>query len=241
MLDAIHGRRPTVDACIRHWREGAVKGAIYSFVFMLLVQLGRGCVQTPAALADRLRRAGADRRLLAGTLLYPLGRTIIESFDGTAPFFHRLRANAAEPDRLCARPRGRLRPRRWRSLLDLPLRDAWLRFLFGAAVGALAYAGVDLAARPARRSARGERQHLQIWRVYALGAFLGGITGGAVAWYLDAAQVAVIAAKFAAYATVHAPGPRLHRLSAVQQMGRAEPRARPRAACACSTTSRCRA
>ena len=38
MLDAIHGRRPGYSASARHWREGAVKGAIYSFVFMALVQ-----------------------------------------------------------------------------------------------------------------------------------------------------------------------------------------------------------
>ena len=53
----------------------------------------------------------------------------------------------------------------------------------------------------------GERQHLQTWRLYALGAVLGGITAGAVAWYLDTAQVGVITTKLAAYATVHGPHP----------------------------------
>ena len=204
MLDAIRGRRPAVDACVRHWREGAVKGAIYSFVFMLLVQLA-GLLQTPV-LWPIVSAVPALTAVLAGALLFPLGRTIIESFDGSAPFFHRLRANAAERDRLCARLRGRLRrrpgdparPAHARRLVPLPLRRRPRR--------------PGLCRRRPRcatcaPSAAGERQLLQIWRVYALGALLGGIVGGAVAWYLDAAQVAVIAAKLAAYATVHGPAP----------------------------------
>ena len=35
-------RRPTFAAAARHWREGAAKGAVYSGVFMLLVQLAAG-------------------------------------------------------------------------------------------------------------------------------------------------------------------------------------------------------
>ena len=203
MLDAIHGRRPALEASIRHWREGAVKGAIYSFVFMLLVQLA-GLLQTPL-LWPVVSAVPALTALVAGTLLYPLGRTLIESFDGSAPFFRRLRRNAGERT-------GYVRGLvvgcglALAILVDLPMQDAWLRFLFGAAVGALAYAGIDLL-RDLRDLRAGERQNLQIWRLYALGAFLGGITAGAVAWYLDTAQVAVIAAKLAAYATVHGPAP----------------------------------
>ena len=81
---------------MRHWREGAVKGAVYSVVFMLLVQLAAGIVDTPV-LWPIVSAVPLVRRRWRGALLYPLGRTIIESFDGSAPFFHRLRANAAEP------------------------------------------------------------------------------------------------------------------------------------------------
>ena len=88
--------------------------------------------------------------------------------------------------------------------IDLPaVRAPACRFLFGAVVGALAYAGIDLlcdlrAIRLGRR-----RRFCRPGGCYVLGAVLGGIVGGAIAWYLDAAQVAVITAKFAAYATVH--------------------------------------
>ena len=95
-LDAMRGRRPTYEASVRHWREGALKGGVYSAVFMLLVQIAAGIVNTPA-LWSALSAVPLLSATLAGALLYPLGRTIIESFDGSAPFFHRLRANAAEP------------------------------------------------------------------------------------------------------------------------------------------------
>ena len=218
MLDAIRGRRPAVEASVRHWREGAVKGAIYSFVFMALVQLA-GLLQTPV-LWPIVSALPALTAVLAGTLLYPLGRTLIESFDGSAPFFHRLRNNAAERT-------GYVRGfvvgcgLALAILLDLPMRDAWFRFLLGALIGGLAYAGVDLL-RDLRAVRAGERQHLQVWRLYALGALLGGITGGCRRLVprhrpsgRDRGQARRLCHRSCA-------GPRLHRLSPVQQMGRPE-------------------
>ena len=109
MLDAIHGRRPAVEASIRHWREGAVKGAIYSFVFMLLVQL-TGLLQTPV-LWPIVSALPALTAVVAGSLLYPLGRTIIESFDGSAPFLPPAAHQCGRADGLSARLCGRLRSR----------------------------------------------------------------------------------------------------------------------------------
>ena len=203
-LDAIRGRRPTGDACLRHWREGATKGAVYSAVFMLLVHVAATVVYSPTAMT-LLASAPPVSAAVLGALLFPLGQTIIESFDGSAPFMSRLRMNAAQPLSY------------WRGLLvglgagiamslDLSAEQPGVRFLFGAAVGGLAYAGVDVL-RDLATIRDGDRRLLQSWRVYALGAFLGGIVGGAVAWYLDTAQLGVITAKFAAYAVVHAPAP----------------------------------
>ena len=201
MLDAMHGRRPTLAACVRHWREGATKGAIYSFVFMALVQCA-SLLQAPLPWAI-LDLAPPLTAIAAGTLLYPLARTIIESFDGSAPFLARLRANTKVATGYA---RGFVVGCGIAVALtsDLPAQAPLTRFLIGAAIGALAYGGIDLL-RDLREVREGRRQRLQIWRLYALGAMLGGIAGGAIAWYLDAAQVQVIAAKLAAYATVHAP------------------------------------
>ena len=206
MLDAIHGRRPAVDASVRHWREGAVKGAIYSFVFMALVQLAGLAADTRCS-GRSSSAAPALTAVLAGTLLYPLGRTLIESFDGSAPVL----STACAPTPASG---PAMRAASWSAagsalaiLLDLPLRDAWLRFLLGAVVGALAYAGVDLlrdlrAVRARRAPAPADLAALCPGRACSAAS-----PAGAVAWYLDAAQLAVIAAKLAAYATVHAPAP----------------------------------
>ena len=205
MLDAIRGRRPTSTPASA---TGArVRSRVRS------TASSSCCWSSCAGLAADARCSGrssplapALTALLAGTLLYPLGRTLIESFDGRAPFFHRLRANAAERDRLCARPRGRLRPRRWRSCSTCRMRGSWLRFLFGAA-----HRRPGLCRRRSRcatcaPSARASASSCRSGASMPWARLLGGIVGGAVAWYLDAAQVAVIAAKLAAYATVHAPG-----------------------------------
>ncbi|MFO1075191.1 MAG: hypothetical protein U1E17_21355 [Geminicoccaceae bacterium] len=203
MLDAIHGRRPSYEVAARHWRDGAGKGAVYSGVFILLVQLLAAAVAAPS-LRALLAYAPLPTAAAAGALLYPLARTILESFDGSQPFFLRLARNAAERTGYL---RGAVVGLAVALALrhGLPAEGAYPRFLAGLVAGALAYAGVDLLA-DAWSILRGPRQRLQIWRYYALGALLGGLVGGAIAWYADQAQIAVVAAKFQAYATVSYPG-----------------------------------
>ena len=48
MLDAIRQRRPTYQIGAKHWREGAIKGAIYSAIFILLVQFLAAAARDPA-------------------------------------------------------------------------------------------------------------------------------------------------------------------------------------------------
>src|SRR4051794_11418269 len=141
MLDAIRGRRPTYAACAGHWWEGASKGGVYSFVFMLLVHLA-ALFQTPGGMALVASIPGLVA-IAAGVLLFPVARTIIESFDGSAPFVRRLRANSVEP---LGYARGLVIGIGVAIgiALDETLRDPGFRFVFGAVVGAAAYAGIDL-------------------------------------------------------------------------------------------------
>ncbi|HMR30774.1 MAG TPA: hypothetical protein PKA13_08820 [Geminicoccaceae bacterium] len=202
LLDAFRNRRPSWRIGSRHWRSGAVKGAIYAGVFMALVQVAVVVAGLPSAMwlaATLPIPVGA----LLGAVLFPLMRTIMESFDGSAPFFDRLRAHGSNPwsyvsGVILGVGVG------WALGYGLPHAAPETRFLVGLLIGAAGYAGTDLA-RDVWTIRQGVRHRLQDWRVYALGAGLGGIVGGALAWYLDAGQLAVIGQKLMAYGTVAQP------------------------------------
>jgi cyclic beta-1,2-glucan synthetase len=202
VLDAMRGRRPTSYAAIAQWTGGLGKGAVYTGLFVLLVQAAALVVDSSAAVAV-LRAAPVTAGLVGGALLFPLAKTILESFDGSRPFLGRLVDNQAEPWSLA---RGAVvgAGLGLALLTGLELAAGPSRFAFGALVGLLAYAGVDLA-RDALAVRRGLRQRPQSWRVHALGAALGAAAGGAVAWYFDAAQLEVVRQKFQAYAAIHYP------------------------------------
>ncbi len=199
LLDGLRGRRPTRRAAVHHAGEGLVRGAVFGGFFMALIQGIAFCLGLPGVDAW-LRRAPLLGVALAGGLLFALARTVVESFDGSPPFFRRLVANALDPVNVL------------RGLVvgaGIGLGAAWSlpsisdseRTGFGLLVGAVAYAGVDLVC-DAASIWRGGRQRLRAWRVYALGALLGGGVGAAIGWYLDASQLEVVTRKFELYAGV---------------------------------------
>ncbi len=200
VLDWFAGRPPRWDAAWDHWRTGAVKGAIYGALFIGFVLVAAQILQIPGA-AGFLKVSALVAGPVLGAVLFPLAMTVVGSADGTPPFFGRLRA--AYRDRR-ATARG--------IVVGLGLALAYeanlaaygggTRFLVMAAVGALCYAGVDVAF-DAATVASGERTHLQTWRLYALGAALGAVVAGALGWYFDSAQLQVVIAKFWAYADVN--------------------------------------
>lgn len=178
------------------WRTGAAKGAVYGLVFMALL-LAVGLVVSFPPAVSLIAVAGPVGGALLGAAAYPLARAIVESTDSTPPFFARLEL---EYRRLANFPRGLVAGAAVgvALLIALPDAEGGSRFLFGAVAGALAYAGVD-AGFDLYALFQGRRQHLRSWRVYALGALLGGLVGGAIAWYLDAGQLKTITDKFFAY------------------------------------------
>ncbi|MBL6751957.1 MAG: glycosyl transferase family 36, partial [Nevskia sp.] len=199
ILDALHGRRPTWRAARAHWGGGLGKGLVYGGVFMLLIGLAAQAAAIPQ-LAQLLRRHPLPATAALGALLFPLARTLVESFDGSAPFAVRLWGAARAPGNYL---RGAIAGAGIGLALarGLPELASAARFGIGAAIGAAAYAGAD-ALRDACAIARGRRRLLQSWRVYLLGALVGGFVGGALAWYFDAAQLAVVIEKFWRYAAV---------------------------------------
>jgi cyclic beta-1,2-glucan synthetase len=200
ILDWLGGRPPRFETAWEHWRTGFVKGAIYGALFMGFILIAALVLRAPGAGAI-LDRYALLVGALGGALAFPLAKTIMGSADGTAPFFGRLKAAYRDP---CGPARGIV------AGLGLALAygaglaayDGGVRFLAMAAVGALAYGGVDLGF-DAWSVARSERLKLESWRLYALGFLLGGLVAGALGWYFDAAQLQVVIAKFWAYADVN--------------------------------------
>ncbi len=202
LMDALEGRAPMLDRARNHLQQGAYRGAVYGGLFMILVHLLSGGYQSLAALILAFPYAcGA----ILGALLFPLAKTIIESFDGSAPFVTRLLNSLRDPLNYV---RGLVIGSGIVLALDqqLPVQGPWQRSGFGFVLGALAYAGVHLA-RDWVRIARGQRQFLQGWKVYGVEVLMGGVVGAALTWYGESTQLQVVLAKFARYANLSVAAP----------------------------------
>lgn len=181
------------------WRIGAEKGAVYGLVFMAVV-LGIGFIVRHPEVVALIEICGPIGAAFIGAASYPLARVIMESTDSTPSFFARLREAYLRPVNFA---RGAIIGAAVAIAImgGLPSVDPLYRFSFGALTGAFAYAGID-AAFDMAALLQNRRQHLRSWRVYTLGAFLGGCVAGTIAWYLDLGQLETIIQKFHAYASI---------------------------------------
>ncbi|MDG3008193.1 GH36-type glycosyl hydrolase domain-containing protein [Paludisphaera mucosa] len=197
-IDAVNGRPPTGDSMRAHPIQGVKKGMIYSGTFMAALYVAAALAGWPAfrALFDAAPAVGAA---LLGALAFPLVKTVFESFDGSPPFFERLARSYRDPW-LAARGAVVGMGLAIGFLGSWPDREMAHRAGFGFLVGAAAYAGVDVL-RDAVRSALG-RGRLQAPRFYGARVVLGGLIGAAIGFYVDAAQLAVVIAKFQRYTSV---------------------------------------
>jgi cyclic beta-1,2-glucan synthetase len=193
LIDALLGKPPTFPAARKHWQGGLVKGSIYGGLFMFILLAARAVILNPE-INHFLVHYPVLSAALAGALLYPLASTIVASADETPPFFGRLLDNYQQP---ASYLRGLVVGAgiAWALSSGLPREEGLHRFLAMFVIGALAYAGVDFIVDLAHVMS-GERRKLRIWRVYGLGAALGGLVAGALGWYLDAEQIAVVSRKF---------------------------------------------
>ena len=181
------------------WKSGAKKGFVYGLVFMGLLLAAR-LFLTVKPLVWLIVAVPPIFGALLGAALFPLARAILESTDSTPPFFGRLE-QAYQRQTNFARGLVAGAGAGIAFSIALPEAGPFNRFAFGCMIGALTFAGVD-AAFDALELRRNRRQHLRSWRVYALGALLGGLVAGAIAWYLDRGQIEVIVNKFYAYVSL---------------------------------------
>ena len=202
LIDALHRRRPTFYAAHMHWRGGLGKGLLYGILFMLLIQAFAHILGSPELrfFAANYQTAAAA---LGGAILFCVARTLIESFDESAPFLSRLLDNMRQP---MNHLRGVLLGLGLAAMIltDLLHTGGGYRFACGFLLGALIYSGADLI-RDGFEILNKQRQHLQSWRIYILGAVIGGFIGGAISWYFDGPQIAIVAQRLHAYAMLYFP------------------------------------
>ncbi|MEZ5501196.1 MAG: hypothetical protein R3E50_00565 [Halioglobus sp.] len=197
MMDALEGRAPGLDRALVHCRQGAYRGAVYGGVFMTILYLLFGAYHQFAAVIVSFPYASGA--VLLG-VLFPLIKTIVESFDGSAPFITRLRRSLRDPLNYF---RGAVLGVGVALALQvhLPIQDSWMRSAFGFLLGATVYAGAQYLWDWSRIGIR-QRQYLQTGKIYLVQLLLGGVTGAALCWYCESSQLQVILQKFYRYTTL---------------------------------------
>ena len=205
LMDALGGKGPTAAHGKAHLRQGMSKGAVYGGVFLSLIMgAERLFLSLWAVIISYPLLMGG----ILGAVLFPLAKTIVESFDGSSPFIQRLRRSYTD---LFNYGRGVIVGVgiAWSMVNDLPNAGPWTRSLIGLLIGAGGFAGVSIL-RDATSVIKSHRVWLQHARVYAVEAALGGVVGAAIGWYLEHSQLQVIYDKFLRYATYVDLSPQRH-------------------------------
>lgn len=195
MLDGAFGYAPSQESVTRHTVVGLQKGMAFSGLFIGLLHAVALLLSIPSV-QHGLASAPLTVGLLAGALLFPLGKTVVESFDGSMSFFRRLAYSYKN---------GTLFFRGAVAGLALAhgLSDAFFnretsdRLAFGLLAGLSASVGVSVA-RDLYYGARNQGR-LQPWRHYLVDGLLGGFVGALLAFYMDATQVPAVLEKIRMY------------------------------------------
>ncbi len=195
MLDGMHGVMPDRNVIIGNSKSGLIKGAIYSAILMGLLQLLAIFIALPVV---QVIYKGFPYLLLISVmaLLFPLLKTIIESFDGSQKFFVRAAKAWRNP---VLYGRGAIVGFALAFAIGSRLSEqsTGARMIFGAIAGTIAFGGVSLL-----RDIVLELMHrggVKSVRLYLVEGGLGMFIGTALAFYFDANQIPIIVTKFNLY------------------------------------------
>jgi len=195
VLGAMHGNAPSGTVAQDDAIRGMKKGMVFSGVLMGLLQAAYALTG-----ADWVRNFYSTSPVifltLTGVVIFPLLKTIIETFDGSQSFFGRA-ANAYKDPVLYLR--GLVLGLAF--AIGLNVNFAGLptaqRIGFGFAAGAAAFGGVSVV-RDLLFGARGIGG-VKSWRYYVVESGLGAFIGAGIGFYLDASQLPIIGTKFELY------------------------------------------
>ncbi|MBU0650874.1 hypothetical protein KKC59_03080, partial [bacterium] len=195
ILDAAKGIAPSQKNIFDTSFTGMKKGMAYSGIFMTIVYGFNILLNMPGA--DLLMKTmPLVLGVFFGALVFPLIKTIIETFDGSQAFFERMRYSYRN---VVLYARGAIMGFGFaygisQGIFQQAMGD---RVLFGLMFGLIASVGVSIV----RDIVYGFQNHgkVQSWKVYFIDSLLGGFIGLALGFYLDSSQVPVIVAKFKLY------------------------------------------
>ncbi|MBO0698654.1 MAG: hypothetical protein J2P46_09685, partial [Zavarzinella sp.] len=200
-LDALRGQPPSARCVVHYPVQGAKKAAVFGSVFMAVVYIPWMLWEAPG-----VRSLAADYpvplAVLAGALAFPVVKAIIETFDGSHRFFGRVAWSYRKPV-LYARGAVVGLGVGYAVATGMGNESMGTRVWFGLAVGAAAYAGVNLLSHGLLAAT--DRGEVQPARTYVVQALLGGFIGAAVGFYFDAEQVEVVTTKFHRYLAAGVP------------------------------------
>ncbi len=195
ILGAIHGHAPSGTLAQDDALRGMKKGMIFSGVLMGLLQL-MGLLKDSTILQSLYTTHPLWLLTLAGAIVFPLLKTIIETFDGSQSFFGRV---------VCAYQDPILYLRGFILGIAIAIglnRDfsnlsTALRIGIGFLSGMVIFGGVSLLRDSLFNAAR--IGSLKSWRYYFVEGGLGAFIGAGIGFYLDAAQLPIIITKLELY------------------------------------------
>jgi cyclic beta-1,2-glucan synthetase len=195
ILGAIHGSAPSGTIAQDDALRGMKKGLIFSGVLMGLLQL-MGLLKDSTIMQSLYTSHPLWLLSLAGALVFPLLKTLIETFDGSQSFFGRLVCAYKDPTLYL---RGfilgiaiAIGLNRDFSNLSTALRIG-IGFLSGMAV----FGGVSMLRDCLFKA--GRIGSLKSWRYYFVEGGLGAFIGAGIGFYLDAAQLPILVTKLELY------------------------------------------
>ncbi|MFH0985223.1 MAG: hypothetical protein V1882_06770, partial [Candidatus Omnitrophota bacterium] len=199
LLDGGKKIAPSETNIFKNVTTGAKKGMAYSGILMAILYILSMIFATSAAqqfMASFPYVIGT----LAGALVFPFVKTIIETFDGSLPFFERTRYSYRSKTLFA---RGAVAGFGFAYMIAQGFIEKSMseRVVFGLVIGLIASGGISLLRDIYYASRRCGK--VQSWRLYLVDSILGIFLGSAIAFYLDAQQVAVILYKFKLYVTAH--------------------------------------
>lgn len=195
MLDAISGDAPAAWRIHLHARKGRNSGMMYSGILMALIQIVY--LFCHAGFTEAFYNfASYPLLILTGAAVFPLAKTIIETFDGSTAFFTRAKRSYKNPA-LYIRGAVAGLALAIAITIDIETYVEIPRIIYGLAAGAIVFGGISFILD--RFDIGPEKAESKSWRRYLLESGMGGFIGAAICFYLDAHQISVITHRFNEY------------------------------------------